>query len=418
MKIIVLGSGIVGLASAYFLNKLGHEVTVIDRAPKAASETSFANAGQLSFGYTTPWASPSTPARVMKWWFKSHSPLLIRPDKSLFQLKWLAKMTANCHHSAYMRNQSRMMRISEYSRAQFQTFAEEENLDFEQRQLGTLHLFRDPKAFAAHQEEMGVLDAYDVPYQILSPEACLEYEPNLAHMTDKIAGAVRLPHDCTGDCHLFATQLAKLCEERGVKFQFNCEISHFDVSGSRVKAVYANGRCYEAEQFLCALGSFSRTMLLQLGLDLPIYPVKGYSLTIPITDEHKAPQSTILDDTYKVAITRFAQRIRVGGMAELSGYELSLPDVHRETLSKVVNELFPDSGDVAQATYWSGLRPVTPDSTPIIGRTRLENLFTNTGHGTLGWTMSLGSGKIIADLMTYDRSEVCAEDLGMARYGR
>lgn len=261
-----------------------------------------------------------------------------------------------------------------------------------------------------------MLEQYNVPYQVLAPEACLEYEPSLQHMTGQIAGAFRLPNDSTGDCHLFTTQLAQLCESRGVKFQLNTPISHFDVSGSLIKAVYAGGEKYEAEQFLCALGSFSRMMLQQLDLDLPIYPVKGYSLTIPITHHERAPQSTVLDDTYKVALTRFANRIRVGGMAELSGYRLGLPNVHRETLSKVVNELFPESGDVNQATYWSGLRPVTPDSTPIIGRTRFDNLFTNTGHGTLGWTMSLGSGKIVADLMTEGRAEVQTDDLNLSRY--
>lgn len=416
MKIIVLGAGVVGVASAYFLNKAGHQVTVIDRAPNAAHETSFGNAGQLSFGYTTPWASPSTPSRAAKWFFKEHSPLIIRPDGSLFQLKWLAQMTANCTSIAYARNQSRMIRISEYSRALFHQFEQEEKIHFEQQHKGTLHLFRDENAFQAHKKEMGVLEQYDVPYQILNPEECLQYEPCLHHMRHQIAGAFRLPNDSTGDCHLFTTRLAKLCEERGVEFKFNCEIKNLEIAGNRVVAVHAGGERWEAEQFLCALGSFSRTMLQQIGLDLPIYPVKGYSLTIPITHAENAPQSTVLDDTYKVALTRFENRIRVGGMAELSGYELALPNVHRETLSMVVNELFPNSGDVSQATYWSGLRPVTPDSTPIIGRTRFENLFTNTGHGTLGWTMSLGSGKIVADLMTSGQAEVKTDDLNLARY--
>lgn len=416
MKVVILGAGIAGVASAYFLNQAGYDVTVIDRASGVAQETSFANAGQLSFGYTTPWAAPNTPSRVVKWFFKKHSPLIIRPDGSLFQLEWLAKMTANCTLAAYERNQSRMMRISEYSRAQFQQFEQKEKIHFEQRQKGTLHLFRQQAAFDAHLKEMRVLEQYHVPYQVLNAQECLQYEPNLAHIQHQIVGAFRLPNDWTGDCQLFATQLAQLCQARGVKFQFNCEIKDFDISGSRVLAVNAGGERWEAEQFLCTLGSFSRPILRQLGLNLPIYPVKGYSLTVPITQTELAPQSTVLDDAYKVAITRFDNRIRVGGMAELSGYPLQLSPVHRETLSMVVNELFPNSGDVSQANYWSGLRPVTPDSTPIIGRTPFDNLFTNTGHGTLGWTMSLGSGKIITDLMSEGKAEVETHDLSVLRY--
>ncbi len=418
MKIIVLGAGVIGVASAYYLNRAGHEVVVIDRLAAAAEGTSFANAGQLSFGYTTPWAAPNVPWKALKWLGKPHSPLVIKRDGSVFQMRWLAQMFAQCNRAAYARNQSRMMRISEYSRALLAQFESEEGLDFEQRHRGTLHLFRDKTAFVQHQQQMGVLDKFNVPYQTLDSDGVLRYEPALAHIADKIAGGFYLPNDSTGDCHLFTQQLADLCAQRGVKFYFNHEIQSIECSGSRVTGVVAQGRRFDGDAVLCALGVYSRPMLQQIGLDLPIYPVKGYSLTVPIVDEARAPQSTVLDETYKVALTRFNQRIRVGGMAELSGYEIRLPRVHRETLSMVAQELFPDSGDLAQATYWSGLRPVVPDSTPIIGRTRWDNLFTNTGHGTLGWTMALGSGKIVADLITHGQADVQTDDLGIAHYGR
>ncbi|QMT31984.1 D-amino acid dehydrogenase [Alysiella filiformis] len=416
MKIIILGAGVAGVASAYYLNRAGHDVTVIDRQAGVADETSYANAGQLSFGYTTPWAAPSIPLKALKWLGKAHSPLLIKPDGSLFQLKWLAQMTANCTAAAYARNQSRMMRISEYSCALFAELDATEKLDYEQRSGGTLHLFRDKNLFDLHQKSMGVLDSFNVPYQTLDADGVLQFEPALAHIKHEIAGGFELPNDRTGDCRIFTQKLAKLCQERGVQFQFNCAIHDFQLSGSRVNAVRTSAGDLTADVFLCALGSFSRPILQKLGLDLPIYPIKGYSLTIPIHNADNAPQSTVLDERYKVALTRFNQRIRVGGMAELSGYELQRPPVHRETLSMVAQQLFPHAGDIAQAEYWSGLRPVTPDSTPIVGRTRLDNLFTNTGHGTLGWTMSLGSAKIVADLIDHDRADVKFDDLNMMRY--
>ena len=418
MHIIVLGAGVVGVATAYYLNKAGHQVSVIDRAGAVAEETSYGNAGQLSFGYTTPWAAPNVPMKALKWLGKEHSPLIIKPDGSLFQLEWLAKMTANCTSAAYARNQSRMMRISEYSRELLHQFEAEEQLAFEQRHKGTLHLFRDQKLFDQHCGQMGVLDSFNVPYRRLDAEGVLEYEPALAHIRGQIAGAFQLPNDSTGDCRIFTQKLAALCEERGVQFLFGRNIQWFETAGGRISSVRAGNQTHSADAFVCALGSFSRPMLRQIGLDLPIYPVKGYSLTIPIVDEAKAPQSTVLDETYKVALTRFDNRIRVGGMAELSGYQIRLPAEHRETLAQVTDELFPGSGDTAQAEYWSGLRPVTHDSTPIIGATRFDNLFTNTGHGTLGWTMALGSGKITADLITQGKAEVRTDDLGMARYAR
>lgn len=416
MHIIILGAGVVGVATAYYLNKAGHQVTIIDRENGVAEATSYGNAGQLSFGYTTPWAAPNIPMKALKWLGKAHSPLILKPDGSLFQLRWLAQMTANCNSVAYARNQSRMMRISEYSRTLLHQFETEEQLNFEQRYKGTLHLFRDATLFAQHSKNMGVLDSFNVPYQQLDAEGVLQFEPALVHIRHQIVGAFHLPNDSTGDCRLFTQQLAQLCQERGVQFLFNHDITAFNISGSRIVSVRAGNQEYAADAFVCALGSFSRTMLQQIGLDLPIYPVKGYSLTIPIVDGDKAPQSTVLDETYKVALTRFDNRIRVGGMAELSGYQIKLPEVHRETLAMVTNELFPQSGDLAQAEYWGGLRPMTPDSTPIIGGTRYENLFTNTGHGTLGWTMSLGSGRITADLISHGKAEVQTDDLSMARY--
>ena len=417
MKVVVLGAGVVGVSTAWFLRQAGHEVTVIDRAEAVAMETSFANAGQLSFGYTTPWAAPGIPQKAAKWLLKAHSPLIVRWDGSGFQLGWLKQMLQNCTESRYRLNKERMVRVSEYSRALFAKLEAELGLDFEGSKKGTLQIFRTDKEVQGAKKDMAVLAEYGVPFTELSAADCVQYEPALANVVHKLAGALHLPNDATGDCHLFTTRLAALCREQGVRFVFNHAIERFELSGKRIQAVYAGGKRWEAEHFVCALGSFSRPLLMQLGLDVPVYPVKGYSITLPVVQSDAAPQSTVLDETYKVAITRFNERIRVGGMAELSGYQLRLNPKRRETLELVVQDLFPHGGDVRQATFWSGLRPMTPDSTPIIGASAWENLTLNTGHGTLGWTMSLGSGKLAADMVSQTPTEIRSDDLGLCRYG-
>ena len=416
MKVIVLGAGVIGVSTAWFLRQAGHEVEVIDREGSVALETSFANAGQLSYGYTTPWAAPGIPQKALKWMTKPHSPLIIRPDGSLYQLQWLWQMLQNCTVSNYTRNKERMVRISEYSREMFVRMERDVNLPFEGRHKGTLQIFRQQKEVDAAKKDMAVLAEYGVPFRELSPQECLEYEPALAGVAHKLAGALHLPKDSTGDCHLFTTRLAELCREAGVRFRFNCHIERLETAGKIVRAVHAGGERLQADHFVCALGSFSHPFLKQLGLRVPVYPVKGYSLTIPIVNSAASPVSTVLDETYKVAITRFDERIRIGGMAELSGYQINLTPARRETLEIVINDLFPDGGDLSRSTFWSGLRPMTPDSTPIIGYSGFDNLTLNTGHGTLGWTMSLGSGKLAADIASGIQPEIRVDDLGLNRY--
>ncbi|WP_107879624.1 D-amino acid dehydrogenase [Neisseria animaloris] len=416
MHIIVLGAGVAGVCTAWYLLEAGHRVTVIEREEAAAMGTSFANAGQLSYGYTTPWAAPGIPAKAAKWLLKKHSPLIFKPDSSLFQLQWLRQMLANCNTDSYHTNKERMVRISEYSREMFRRFEAATGMDFEGRNKGTLQIFRRRHEVEAATKDIEVLEAYGVPYRRLRAEECLQYEPALKGALHKIAGALHLPNDGTGDCHLFTRKLAAMCIEKGAEFQYNRAVERIEHSDGLIKAVRAGGQRFEADCYVCTLGSFSRPIMAELGLDLPVYPVKGYSLTIPITDGDAAPVSTIIDETYKVAITRFDKRIRVGGMAELSGYTINLNPERRETLELVVKDLYPDGGDLSRGIFWSGLRPMTPDSTPIVGGTRFGNLFLNTGHGTLGWTMSLGSAKIAADLICGKATEVRSDDLGLARY--
>ncbi|WP_066568208.1 D-amino acid dehydrogenase [Snodgrassella sp. CFCC 13594] len=417
MKVLVLGAGVVGVSTAWYLAKAGHEVTVLERADKAAMETSFGNAGQLSYGYTTPWAAPGIPQKAFKWLFKEHAPLLFRPDGSFYQLEWMWRMYQNCNARSYATNKERMVRVSEYSREMLRRLEAEEDIPFEGRHKGTLQIFRTEKEVAASKKDLKVLQDWGVPVTVIdNPAECAQYEPALANIASKLAGALFLPNDGTGDCHLFTNHLAAKCEALGVQFLFNHSIQQIEEDGCHIKSVVANGQTFTADHYVCAMGSFSRQLLKTLHMNVPVYPVKGYSLTIPVTNEDKAPVSTVLDETYKVAITRFDERIRVGGMAELSGYEIKLNPKRKATLDLVVNDLFPGSCNTDEAFFWSGLRPMTPDSTPLIGATRFANLSLNTGHGTLGWTMSLGSGKILADLISGVKPEIETSDLSLVRY--
>lgn len=417
MKVLVMGAGIIGVSTAWYLAKAGHEVTVLERGEQAALETSFANAGQLSYGYSAPWAAPGVPIKAMKWFFKKHAPFIFRPDGSLFQLQWLWQMYANCNKRSFAVNKERMVRIAEYSRAMFKELEAEENIQFEGRQKGILQIFRTDEEMAEAKADLAILQEWNTPVRLLnSAMDCVEYEPALAHMAGKLAGGLYLPEDGTGDCHLFTTKLAERCAALGVKFLYKHHITEIQQDKCLIKEVKANNEWFSADHYVCALGSFSRPVLKQLGIRIPVYPVKGYSLTLPIADETLAPVSTVIDEKHKVAVTRFDQRIRVAGMAELSGYRIHLPSQRQETLKMVVNELFPASYDDNQTQFWSGLRPMTPDGTPIVGGSRFANLSINTGHGTLGWTMGLGCGRVMADLISGIKPEIDCQDLSLARY--
>lgn len=415
MRVIVLGSGVIGVASAYYLAQQGAEVTVLDRQSGPAEETSFGNAGQISPGYSTPWAAPGIPFKAVKWMFQHHAPLAINLDGSMWQLQWMAQMLKNCNPQSYAVNKERMMRVAEYSRDCLRELRKDTGINYENRAKGTLQLFRKEAQMEAVQRDISVLQECGVSYELLNGNELGRVEPALANTQDKLVGGLHLPNDETGDCYLFTNALAQIAKELGVNFQFNQNVEKLIVEGDEIKGVQVNGKVLTADRYVLAFGSYSRDFLKPLDLQLPVYPVKGYSLTIPIVDPAFAPQSTVLDETYKIAITRFDQRIRVGGMAELSGFNLGLNDDRRATLQMVTQDLFP-GGDMAQASFWTGLRPMTPDSTPIIGATRFKNLFLNTGHGTLGWTMACGSGKLISDIVLNHKTEISTDGLSIQRY--
>lgn len=416
MRVVVLGSGVVGVTSAYYLARAGFEVTVVDRQPGSGMETSFANAGQVSPGYSAPWAAPGIPLKGLKWLFQRHAPLSIRPDGSLWQLQWAAMMLRNCTSARYVVNKSRMVRLAEYSRDCLRELRVETGIEYEQRTQGTLQVFRTQQQMEAAGKDIAVLAECGVSYELLDRDGCARVEPALGLVKDKLAGGLRLPGDETGDCQMFTARLEEEAKKLGVVFHYNLPVDRLLSANGRITGVEAGGEHVIGDQFVVAMGSYSRPLLKALGLDIPLYPVKGYSLTVPITNAAASPVSTIMDETYKVAITRFADRIRVGGMAELAGFDLTLNPRRRETLEMVVGDLFPHGGDIPAATFWTGLRPMTPDGTPVIGATRYDNLWLNTGHGTLGWTMACGSAQLLVDMVARRVPAIEAQDLGLCRY--
>lgn len=423
MRVLVLGAGVIGVTSAYYLALKGFSVTVIDRQPAVGLETSFANAGQISPGYSAPWAGPDVPLKALKWLFQRHAPLSLKPDFRVWQLQWIAHFLRNCSLQRYDLNKSRMVRLAEYSRDCLRELRASTGIQYEQRSRGTLQVFRTQKQLDAEIKDIAVLSRMGVPFQHVDPDGCARIEPALASVKDQLMGGLHLPDDETGDCQLFTSRLAAEAKKLGVQFRQDTAIQRLLVQQNRLLGVevhtgHEDIETLAADHYVIALGSYSRQLMHALGLSLPVYPVKGYSLTVPILNSDAAPVSTVMDETYKVAITRFDQRIRVGGMAELASFDLSLNPHRRATLEMVLNGLFPYASDVLQAQFWTGLRPMTPDGTPIIGQanTRLPNVWLNTGHGTLGWTMACCSGRVLADLMAHDKPAIDIQDLQFSRY--
>ena len=418
MKIAILGSGVIGTTTAWYLRQAGHEVVVVDRQPAAAMETSFANAGEISPGYASPWAAPGIPLKAIRWLLMRHAPLVLRPQLDAAMLSWLFAMLRNCTGKRYAINKARMVRLAEFSRDRLIELRSQTGIQYDQQSLGTLQLFRTQAQLDGTAKDIEVLRQSGIPFELLDGPGCIAAEPGLAAARTPIAGGLRLPNDETGDCFKFTTALAELAQRAGVTFRFDEGIERIEASGDRVDGIVTGSGVITADAYVVALGSHSARLVRPIGLNLPVYPVKGYSMTIDVTDAALAPRSTLLDESYKVAITRLGDRIRVGGMAEISGYDLALPASRRRTLEHSVESLFPDAGAVAGGTFWAGLRPMTPDSTPVLGRTGLGNLFLNTGHGTLGWTMACGSAHILSDIISGKRPAIEVDDLAISRYTR
>lgn len=416
MKIIVLGAGVIGVTTAYYLARAGAEVEVLDRQPGPGMETSFANAGELSYGMTSPWAAPGIPMKAIKWLFMKYRPLTIWPVINPDMWVWCTKMLMNCNSRSYRINKGRMVRVSNYSRDALTDLMAEVPLQFDQREQGTLQLFRTEKQIKSSKADQEVLAEYDSPFEVLDRDGCIAVEPGLAHVADKFVGGLRLTADRTGDCRMFTLALADKARQMGVDFRYGVTIKRLERANDRITGVVTDRGRETADRYVCCLGPYAPVLMNTIGVRLPIYPIKGYSITLPVTDPDAAPQSTLMDETHKVAITRLGDRIRVAGQAEIIGYNRKLGSHATDTVRHVVTDLFPKGGDVSKAEGWTGLRPMTPDGTPVLGPTQYKNLFLNTGHGTLGWTMACGSGRAVADMVLERTPEIDFDGLTVARY--
>jgi D-amino-acid dehydrogenase len=418
MKVLVLGAGVIGVTTSYYLAKAGCEVTVLDRQPGPGLETSFSNAGEISPGYASPWAGPGVPLKAVRWMMDKYGPLVVRPQWDPAMWRWMLQMLRNCTSARYAVNKSRMVGIAEYSRDCLRILRRDEGLAYDERSQGTLQLFRKQYQLDGIGGDVEVLRQYGVPYEILDAAGCVKAEPGLARAHTSFVGGLRLPDDETGDCYMFTDGLATIAAGLGVKTVYDTTIKSIDVAAGHVAQVTTDKGVFSADRYVVALGSFSPLLLRPLGIDIPVYPVKGYSLTVPIVDEAAAPESTVMDETYKVAITRLGDRIRVGGTAEVGSYQINLQPERRLPLDRSLGDLFPEGGDVARAHFWSGLRPMTPDGPPVIGPTQFDNLVLNTGHGTLGWTMACGAGKVVADQIVGRTPDIPVEGLSYLRYAQ
>jgi D-amino-acid dehydrogenase len=420
VKVLVLGAGVIGTTASYYLARAGHEVTVVERREGPGLETSFANAGEVSPGYSAPWAGPGVPLKAVKWLLMRHRPLVIRPRLDLHLVGWGLAMLRNCTAARYEINKSRMVRVAEYSRDVLRQLRADTGIHYDERMQGTLQLFRTQHQLDGTGADIEVLRRFGVPWELLDRDGCIRQEPALARVKEKFVGGLLLPGDETGDCFKFTGEMAKLAQQAGVAFRYGTSISRLNASSGQIDSVETDKGTLTADAYLLALGSYSPLLLRPLGIRLPVYPVKGYSLTVPITDAPssmgRAPESTVMDETHKVAVTRLGGRIRAGGTAELSGYNTALHDPRRRTLEHVVSDLFPAGGDLSQASFWSGLRPMTPDGTPVLGPTPLRKLWLSTGHGTLGWTMATGTGQLMADWMGGRTPAIDTDGLTIARY--
>lgn len=416
MKVIVLGSGIIGVCSAWYLAQKGYDVTVIDRQKSPGSETSFANAGELSYGHAAPWAGPGVPFQAIRWMLSKNAPFLMRFQTDPVFIRWASQLLKECTKHAQIINKSRMMRLAMYSRDCMAQLRAEVSLDFDFQNKGTLELYRTQKSFIAAQSQLHLLEDAQVSYTVLDAAACINHEPGLQHAQTEIFGGIVLPDDETGDCFKFTQNLAKAAEKIGVKFIFEEEIETLTHVYGKISGVTTHQNHYSADVFVLAMGSFSEKILRPLGFKLPVQPIKGYSLTANIQDATRAPLSTILDDTAKVAITRLGNRVRVAGSAELTGFNLNLRQSRINLITELLDTLFPNIIDINSLSFWAGLRPSTPDGTPIIGQTMYKNLFLNVGHGTLGWTMGAGSGALLADLISGQHPKIKSNDLNINRF--
>ena len=413
MKVLVLGSGLLGVSSAYYLSQLGHDVTVVDRQANPAAETSFANGGQISVSHAEPWANPSAPLKVLQWLGKEDAPLLFRIRADMRQWMWGLQFMRECTPARTRYNIAQIVRLGTYSRDMLQELRRATGLHYDQRTQGILHFYTSKKEFEAAEGPAAQMRELGCDRRVVSADEAVKLEPALKHIRPQLAGATYTAEDESGDANRFARELVKLCEAAGVKFLMSHTITALREAGGQIDHIEATdgeGRFQKlkSDSYVLAMGSLSPIYAAPLGINLPIYPAKGYSVTMPVKDASMAHQVSLTDDEYKLVFSRLTpkegdprgDRLRIAGTAEFNGYDRDLNRVRCEAIVRRVEQLFPGAGDASQASYWTGLRPATPSNVPIIGKSKIPNLFMNTGHGTLGWTHACGSGKSIARIVS------------------
>ena len=403
MHILVLGAGVVGITTAWFLQKQGHQVTVVDRQNQAGLETSYANGGQISVSHAQPWANPSAPLKVLKWLAQPDAPLLFRPKLDPAQWRWALSFLGQCTSARAAHNIRQMVNLGTYSRSQLQALRKDANVQYDHLEKGILHFYTNSAEFEGAKEPTRIMQSLGCDRRIIDADQAVELEPALKPIRNRIAGATYTSKDESGDARMFTQNLAKRCAEVGAEFRYGTEILGFEQAGERVLGVQAlcDGRheTLRADAYVLSLGCFSAALARQLGIFLNIYPAKGYSITVPVKNEKAAFKVSLTDDEYKLVYSRLGDRIRVAGTAELSGYSRKLNYTRCRAIVRRTAEVMPEAGHWDQAEFWTGLRPATPSNVPYIGKSHFANLYLNTGHGTLGWTHSCGSAAALADIV-------------------
>lgn len=410
MKIIVIGAGVVGVASAWYLAADAHEVTVIDRAAGPAMETSFANAGGVCPGFAGPWAAPGMPLKALRWMALPHAPLRLRLRAEPAQWRWLAGFLRNCTAARFAANKARMQRMAHYSRACLEALRAETGIAYDHATEGVLQVFHTEDEMAGGRRAAAVLAGLGIAHRLVDRDAALAIEPALSQGAgadgSRLLGGLHLPADETGDCHLFTRALAEVLAARGVGFRFGCEVTALRCRAGRAVALESSAGEMTADAFVVATGPWAPRLLAPLGVRVPVYPVKGYSMTGRIADPAAAPRSSVMDEHSKIMVTRLGDRLRAAGSAEVAGFAPGIPEAARAALRARVRELFPAATDYDTVEFWTGYRPMTPDGPARIGPTRVAGLYLNVGHGSNGWTQACGTGRVLADMVAGRRPEV------------
>ncbi|PLC49171.1 amino acid dehydrogenase [Pollutimonas subterranea] len=405
MKIAVLGSGIIGTSTAWWLNQAGHDVVVIDRETGPAQETSRANGCQISVSYAEPWANPQAPMKLARWLFRDDAPLLFRPKFDLRQWWWGLMFLRECLPGRLAPNIRAMVRLAEYSRGTLREMRSDLDIQYDHLERGIINFYRDPAEFENSQEMAGVMREFGVDRRIVTTAEIIQLEPSLAHMRSKIVGGDYTAEDETGDVYLFTTALAERARNAGVEFRYSTQLSRLIPAGGQIigaEVIRPDGlyETIQADAYVAALGSYTPHFVAPLGIPCNVYPAKGYSASFDIVDAAAAPMVSLTDSAHKVVYSRLGNQLRMAGTAELSGYSRALNTIRCDNMMHLARELFPTALDFDNVRFWSGLRPATPSNVPLIGKTRIRNLYLNTGHGTLGWTMGVGSGRALADIIS------------------